>query len=54
MNGNIIILGDKFILYCVVMFGFIVEGKIIIKGFLFGVDCLSMILCFKEMGVEIM
>lgn len=51
--GIIWVLGDKLIFYCLIMFGFLVEGIIEVEGFFEGEDVLVIIQVFCDMGVVI-
>lgn len=53
LRGTITVPGDKSISHRGVMLGSIAKGLTEIKGFLQGVDCLSTISCFSDMGITI-
>lgn len=53
LQGSLVVPGDKSISHRSVMFGAIAEGITKVTGFLMGDDCLSTVLCFRQLGVEI-
>lgn len=53
IKGRLKVPGDKSISHRAVMFGSISKGTTNIKGFLTGADCISTILIFKKMGIDI-
>ena len=53
IKGRLKVPGDKSISHRAVMFGSIAKGTTNIKGFLTGADCISTILIFKKMGIDI-
>lgn len=53
LRGSVTVPGDKSISHRSVMFGSIAQGLTEIHGFLQGADCLSTIVCFSKMGIDI-
>jgi 3-phosphoshikimate 1-carboxyvinyltransferase len=53
LKGVIKVPGDKSISHRSVMFGALAQGTTEVTNFLQGVDCLSTIRCFKQLGIEI-
>ena len=53
LKGTLSVPGDKSISHRAVMFGALAQGTTKISGFLEGADCLSTILCFRQMGISI-
>ncbi|WP_018660400.1 3-phosphoshikimate 1-carboxyvinyltransferase [Heyndrickxia acidiproducens] len=53
LKGTIKVPGDKSISHRSIMFAAVAEGRTTIENFLYGVDCLSTIDCFRKMGVSI-
>ena len=53
IKGRLRVPGDKSISHRAVMFGSIAKGTTYIKGFLTGADCISTVLIFKKMGIDI-
>ncbi len=53
LNGEVCIPGDKSISHRAIMLGSISVGTTLITNFLQGADCLSSMLCFRQMGIEI-
>lgn len=53
LRGEIAVPGDKSISHRSIMFGAIAKGRTTVTNFLPGEDCLSTIVCFKKLGVQI-
>lgn len=53
LKGTIVVPGDKSISHRSVMFGALANGTTEITHFLTGADCLSTIVCFRSMGIDI-
>jgi 3-phosphoshikimate 1-carboxyvinyltransferase len=53
LKGTVSVPGDKSISHRAVMIGALAEGETVIENFLPGEDCLSTIVCFKKLGINI-
>ena len=53
MQGEVTIPGDKSISHRAIMLGALANGTTEIQNFLQGADCLSTMMCFQKMGIEI-
>lgn len=53
MQGEVTIPGDKSISHRAIMLGALANGTTEIQNFLQGADCLSTMMCFRKMGIEI-
>lgn len=53
LKGTVRVPGDKSISHRSIMFGALAEGTTQVTNFLKGADCLSTIVCFQKMGIEI-
>lgn len=53
LKGCITVPGDKSISHRAIMLGALAKGKTEVRHFLQGVDCLSTIRCFRQMGIDI-
>lgn len=53
INLNVIVFFDKLIFYRSIMIGSLVKGVIEIENFFFLDDCLVIINCFKNFGIDI-